>query len=132
METNNTKNMILITQPIFGVKEKEGKKIIHHSSIINYGKKLGDGIIEFVTNKGKVSENENSMPYSIKLFNFEDICLENLMSHWRKYNGEFNKPILLDESIETHEVYSNNFSPLKIMIERREKSIAIKPLFENL
>jgi len=132
MEANNTKNMVLITQPIFGVEEKEGKKIIHHFSIINYGRKLGDGIIEMVTNKGKITENENSMPYSIKLFNFEDICLENLMSHWRKYNGEFNKPILLDESIETHEVYSNNISPLKIMIERREKSIAIKPIFDNL
>ncbi len=123
-----TKDTYLITQPLFGVKEKDGKKIIHHCSILNYGKELGNGMIEFVTHEGKKTQTKSEFESSIKLFKFDEISLDNLMSKWSKINNEY-KPIVLDETIDTNEVYKNTFSPLSIMIERRKECIAIKPLF---
>jgi len=128
----NSKNTYLITQPIFGVKENsKGKKIIHHCSIINYGKELENKRVSFINRDGKVVQNVSEFESGIKLFKVEDICLDNLMSKWKRLNKE-NKPIVLDESIETNEVYVSDFSPMNIMIERRADCIAIKPMFETL
>lgn len=122
--------MILITQPIFGVKEKAGKKIVNLVSIINYGEKVGNGKIKYLTKEGEKIVDSNSLPNSIKLFELNEICLENLMNSWKRINREFEKPIVLDENIDTNEVYTNKFSPLNFMIERRKNEIAIKPIFE--
>ena len=125
----NVANTYLITQPIFQVrKNEEGKKIVHHCSIINYGKELKNRKVNFVNKNGKQSMYPHQFDSSISLVRFNDICLENLMHSWKRNNKE-SKPVVLDESIDTHEVYENEFSTLKIMIERRENEIAIKPLF---
>jgi hypothetical protein len=130
METNNINNTILITMPIFGVREENGKKMIHHASIINYGKKMGGGMIEYVTSRGKAIESIHSLPHGVKVFELEEICLDNLMSKWKRINKEYGKKIILDETINTNEVYVCDFSPLRLMIDRREDCIAIKPVFE--
>lgn len=123
------KNTYLITQPIFGVRvNSEGKKMIHHSCIINFGEELKYGRVKFITRDGEQIKNIHSLDSSIKVFKMDDICLENLMSKWKESNKE-SKPIILDENIESEEVFENNFSPLRIMIERRKDCIAIKPLF---
>lgn len=125
-------NTYLITQPIFGVRKTEdGKKLIHHSGILNYGEDLGDGRIKYVTRNGVQIQSVFNFESSIALIKFNSICLENLMSKWKKANKEY-KPIVLDETIDTQEVFTNDFSPLKIMVERRADCIAIKPIFESL
>jgi len=123
-------NTYLITQPIFGVREThEGKKVIHHCSIINYGEDLGNGTIKYVTREGVQIQSIFNFESSISLVKFNSICLENLMSDWRRINKTY-KPIVLDETIDTQEVFTNDFSPLKIMVERRKDCIAIKPIFD--
>jgi len=125
----NSKNTYLITQPIFGVKKNDiGKKLVSHSSIINYGEDLGDGTIKYLTRDGEQTSSVFTFDSSISLIKFDSICLDNLMSKWKRLNKE-NKPIVLDESIETNEVYVSDFSPMNIMIERRADCIAIKPIF---
>lgn len=129
MDTTNT---YLIIQPIFGIRKTENdKKVIHHSSILNYGEDLGDGTVRYLTKNGIQVSSVFAFDKSIAIIKFNSICLENLMSNWKRINKEY-KPIVLDESIDTQEVFENDFSPLKIMVERREDCIAIKPLFEKL
>ena len=120
-------NTYLITQPIFGVREVNGKKIIHHCSIINYGEQFDDKI-KYTTRDGVQIENKHNLDNSIRLFKLEDICLDNLMSKWSRANN-IGLPIVLDESIESQEVFEDKFSPLAIMIDRRKDCVAIKPLF---
>jgi hypothetical protein len=128
----DTKNTYLITQPIFGVKKNEqGKKIVHHNSIINYGEDLGNGQVKYLTKAGVQVSSVFNFDSSIALVKFESICLDSLMSNWKRINKTY-KPVVLDESINTHEVFENDFSPLKIMVERREDCIAIKPIFDSL
>jgi hypothetical protein len=123
------KNTYLITQPVFGFRvNSEGKKLIHHSCVINFGEELEGGRVKFTTRDGEQIKNIHSLDNSIKVFKMDDICLENFMSKWKRINKD-SKPIILDESIETEEIFQNDFSPLKIMIERRSDCIAIKPLF---
>lgn len=124
------KNTYLITQPIFGVKQDEnGNKLISHTAIINFGEDLGNGMLKYVTKDGEQVVNITSLPSSIIPFKLKDISLENLMDNWKRQNNCF-KPIVLDESIHSFEVFENKFSPLKIMVERREFCTAIKPVFE--
>ena len=123
-------NIYLITMPVFGVKKsEEGKNLIHHNSIINYGEDMGDGVVKHLTKDG-ITESKFSHDSYIKIFKLDEICLDNLMSKWKVVN-KTNKPIVLDETIDTQEVFENDFSPLKIMVERRENEIAIKPIFEK-
>lgn len=124
-------NTYLIAMPVFGLRSSEdGKKLLNHSSIINYGEELDGGNVRFLTKSGVKTQGIHSFDGSIKLFKIEDICLENLMSNWKRINKTY-KPVVLDETIDTHEVFENDFSPLKIMVERRENEIAIKPIFEK-
>lgn len=128
----NTENAYLITMPIYGVRKgDDGKNLIHHSSIINYGENIGNNLVKSVFKDGIRIQSIFEFPSSMRIFKFSEICLENLMSGWKKTNKEY-KPIVLDESINTHEVFENDYSPLKIMVERRENEIAIKPIFETL
>lgn len=126
----NTANTYLITQPIFGVKKNEaGKKLVNHVSIINYGEDLGDGRVKFKNKDGVQVQSVFQFEDSIALMKFNSICLDNLMSTWMRQN-KCSLPVVLDESIDSYEVYENDFSPLKIMVERRKNEIAIKPIFE--
>lgn len=125
----NSKNAYLIIQPIFGIKKgNDGKKIVHHSSIINFGEDLGDGRIKYVTQKGEQICSVFEFEDGISILKFDSICLENLMSKWKKINNCF-KPIVLDETINTFEIFEDKFSPMNIMVERREDCVAIKPVF---
>jgi len=130
--TATAENTFLITQPIFGVREENGKKLVHHTCIINYGLDLGNGNIAFINKDGLQKQPISSFDSSIKLFKLKDICLENLMSDWKRINKEYGKPIVLDETIDTEERFSTDFSHLSIMVERRKDCIAIKPLFEKI
>lgn len=114
--------------PIFGIKESEGKKLLNHCSIINYGKELSNGMIEFITNKGRQFQKKEHFESSIKLVKFDEICLNNLMDKWKRLNNDY-KEVVLDETIDTNEVYEDKFSHLSIMVERRKDCIAIKPIF---
>lgn len=127
----DSKNTYLITQPIFGVREENGKKLINLSSVINYGEERADGLIYFKTNYGEKKQTiEQFESTSIRLFKLEDICLDNFMNKWKRVNNDY-KPIVLDETIETNEIFVDQFSPLEIMIERRKDCNAIKPLFKK-
>lgn len=115
--------------PIFEIKKnKSGKLKIAHSCIINYGVKEDDNL-RFLTKDGVKTEPIKSFWGSLKAIEFNDICLDYLMLKWSKLNNNV-LPIVLDESIETYETYTDKSSVLTLMIERRADEIAIKPIFK--
>lgn len=122
----------LISMPIFGVEvnEENGKHLLHHCSILNYGDDLGSGIIKYINKDGVQVMPTSSFPTCIKVFKIEQIDLDHLMRSWKKETNCY-LPVVLDETIEVGEVYKNRFSPVSIMIERREKETAIKLLFND-
>ena len=107
-------------------KNKEGKSIVWLSSITNYGA-FKDGKLTFITKDGTKVKTESQMKeMNCELFFLDEICLDSLIRDWVKKNKQFNKPIVIDDSIDTFEVFTNNFAGVGIMIERRENEIAIK------
>lgn len=129
----NSQNTFLISMPLFGVATDEsGKKLLHHMSIINYGKELPDGQIQMITKAGKEIRDKSSFVGPIQLYKMENISLDHLMRDWKRANNEYSKPIILDETIETFEIWENKYSPMNIMVDRRSDCIAIKPIFETV
>lgn len=133
MNRLNTSNTRLILMEIFKSKSTpEGKRKVHMTSIINYGEVLEGGYIQYLTREGvQVNPIEKVNSGSIEIISFGAIDLNHLMRDWSSMNQN-QKPIVLDESIETHEVYSAQYGRLQVMIERRENEVAIKPVFEEL
>lgn len=126
-------NTYLIIMSIWGIKKnQDGKKLVNHSSIINYGEDLGDGTVKYLTKGGVQVVSIFTFDSSISILKLNSICLEKLMDNWKRTNKENSKPIVLDETIDTQEIFENDFSPLMIMVERRENEIAIKPIFDAL
>lgn len=123
----NSKETKLVVFRIFETKKnKEGKNIVWLSSITNYGA-FKDGKITFETKDGTKVKTESQMrEMNCELFFLDELCLNSLMRDWRKQSKEYEKPFVIDDSIETFEVFTNDFSRVGIMIERRENEIAIK------
>ncbi len=133
MNRLNTSNTHLILMEIYKSKSTpEGKRKVNMTSIINYGEVLEGGYIQYLTREGvQVYPVETVNQTPIEVVSFDVLDLNHLMSDWSSKNKN-QKPIVLDESIETHEVYDAKFGRFRVMIERRENVIAIKPLFEEL
>ncbi len=126
-------NTYLIIMSVWGIKKnQDGKKLISHNSIINYGEDLGNGTVKYLTKDGVQVASVFSFDSSISILKLDSICLEKLMDNWKRINKEYSKPIVLDETIDTQEICESDFSPLRIMVDRRKDFIAIKPIFESL
>lgn len=124
--------MILIAMTIFEVqKDESGKPKIHHSAILNYGVAYGKDKVKYNTKYGEQIEALSSFS-SMKGFwvgTVEDISLTNLMYPWSKKNNCYFLPFEIDDTLEVGEVVSNDFSPLKIMVQKLEDKVKIKLIF---
>lgn len=130
MSTLTTANTKLILMLIFGLKKTaSGKLKVSLSNVINYGKVEGDNI-RFETKEGVKVKPITSFGSNFAIIDLSEVDLDNFMSKWSRLNKN-NLPIVVDELIESNEVYKDDFSPLSIMIERRKTEIAIKPIFEE-
>lgn len=127
-QKNSTKNMHFIAMSIYPVNiNDQGKKIIHHSSIINYGLLNEDGkSITFETKSGTKTETIKeleSQPGHFSVFSLQDIDLNNVI------NNKTEKPVEVDENIEIGVLIESRFSPVKFLKQELENKILIKPVF---
>ena len=123
----------LLTMPVFGVnKNDNGKWIIWHSSILNFADDFGNGKMEYLTKNGLINTTVSELEGQgyIKTYKIEDICLENLMRDWRRKHNDYSLTFEVDNTIETGEIITSNFSPVKIMVLKSEQTIKIKLIFE--
>ena len=126
LTTSNTK---LILMPIYGLKLAEsGKLNVSLSAVINYGLQEGD-VLRFETKDGVKTKSIDSFESCFAIVGLDEVDLDCFMWKWNRINKN-DLPFVVDESIDTHETYKDDFSPLTLMIERRAKEIAIKPIFK--
>ena len=131
MTATKQADKFLIAMPIFGVKtnSETGKLKLSLCSIINYGDDLGSGKLKYVNKEGEQTRTIKSFASCIHIYKIDQLDLDHLMSDWQRENNCY-LPVVLDNSISIGEVYQNKFSPIKVMIEKREKETAIKLLFD--
>lgn len=113
---------------IFPVRiNNQGKKVIHHNSILNYGLINGNGkYITFETKTGATTQTiqeVESQPGHFSVFSLQDIDLNNLIKN------KTEKPVEVDENIEIGVLLENRFSPVKFLKQELETKILIKPVF---
>lgn len=124
----NPKNIRFISMSIFPIRiNEQGKKIIHHYSILNYGLVNGNSkYITFETKTGattKTVQELESQPGHLSVFSLQDIDLNNLI------NNKTEKPVEVDENIEVGVLLENRFSPVSFLKQELENKILIKPVF---
>ncbi|HMW11126.1 MAG TPA: hypothetical protein PJ987_11850 [Bacteroidia bacterium] len=124
----NSKNIRFISMSIFPIRiNDQGKKIIHHSSILNYGLVNGNRkYITFETKTGattKTVQEVESQPGHFSVFSLQDIDLDNLIEN------KTGKPVEVDQNIETGVLLENRFSPVSFLKQELENKILIKPVF---
>ena len=103
----------------------QGKKIIHHISILNFGELVGRTKIKYETKQGEQIEtigNIKSQPGHFDVFKLEEIDLNNLIG----YNGE--KIVELNYNIEAGVLLESRFSPVSFLKHELENKILIKPI----
>ena len=119
-------NVKFISMSIFPVRiNEQGKKIIHHSSILNYGVKNGE-YITFETKSGTVKETIQkieSQPGHFNVFSLKDIDLDNLIEN------QTSKSVEVDYEIEAGVLLENRFSPVSFLKQEKDDKILIKPVF---
>lgn len=119
-------NIKFISMSIFPVRiNGHGKKIIHHTSILNYGVINGEHIT-FETKNGietKTIQEIESQTGHFNVFSLKDIDLDNLIENKK------NKPVEVNYEIETGVLLENRFSPVSFLKQELENKILIKPVF---
>lgn len=113
---------------IFPIRiNNQGKKIIHHSSILNYGLINGNGkYITYETKTGATTQTikeVESQSGHFSVFSLQDIDLNNLI------NNKTEKSVEIDYGIESGVLLENRFSPVKFLKQELETKILIKPVF---
>ncbi len=124
----NLKNTRFISMSIFPIRiNNQGKKIIHHSSILNYGLINGNGkYITYETKTGATTQTikeVESQSGHFSVFSLQDIDLNNLI------NNKTEKSVEIDYGIESGVLLENRFSPVKFLKQELETKILIKPVF---
>ena len=121
-----------LSMPIFGVKvnQESGKLRVALSSIINYGDDIGGERIKFINKDGEQVQSIHAFPSSIVAYKIDQLDLDDLLFYWKRAKNCY-LPIKLDETVEVGEVFKSDFSPVSVMIERREDCTAIKLLFND-
>lgn len=102
-------------------------------NIVNWGKIDDNGKIKFLTRDGEKLKTKAEIVNgfsSTEVVKFEDLDIKNSLYYWfRKNQNHYNKEIVIDMTIETGEIFTQNCWNIDLMIQANEKVIKVKPIF---
>jgi len=114
----NLENIRFVTMPISKNNRKD------FCTVINYGTLNGD-YLEYETKEGLIRKHIKSFGDSIKILSPFEIDYDKSIYQWRK-KGDY-RPVVLDPSIETGEVYRCNAWHFGLMIDSSGDIIKVRP-----
>jgi len=122
-----------------GTTENNNKLIAFFSSvdktnptmlnIINHGV-VKNGTIEYLSTNGIKKQPIDNIEMC-KVFDVSEIDYKDSLYWWfRKNNGHYDKQIVINENLETGEIYQGNCWRYKLLINPTEKEIELKIIFD--
>jgi hypothetical protein len=111
---------VYILMPIFK------SNYTHVGSVINWGT-FKDGSVIYETKDGQQKTKLGQFEPCFTLNSESDFNIEDSLYYWlRGNNSHYNKPFVIDNHIETGEVYRGNCWRVGIMIQPHETEIKVK------
>lgn len=118
-----------IIMPIFKDSEKLNKYL---GSIINWGK-IENGFITYQTINGNKTEKISNLGSEFKVKNINEFDLKDSLNRWIKRDNYANqsKEFVLDNNINTGEVYTQYMWRVSVMIQTNETQVKCKLILNN-
>ena len=100
-------------------------------NIVNWGKIDKDGKIKFITKDGEKIKTKQDILNEFKsteVVKFEELDLKDSLYYWYKKNQGYDRELIVDMTIETGEIFTQNCWQIDLMIQANENTIKIKPI----